>query len=417
MKVALIIEHFDAQRGGAERFAVWLAQALVKRGVEVHVVCHDAKNRINRYRSAHQGASHDAGASARSLATEEALPAGVQVHRVKSIKLSTGMGFRMFGQRVRTWCRRHPMNVVHSISAAYAGDVYHPEAGVYIGLQEAAIASRETRGGGVLKRFLLQLPGKARTLLALEQRAVQSPEEGGAAKIICISEMVREEFVQHYGVSPTRLVRLDNPRVEALPDLARVPEQRAWFRAHYGFKPGDRVAAFVGHDFRRKGLKYAIETIGRCGEPWKLLVVGLGKMRRYVELAEELGLESRVKFVGPTREMAAVYAASDALLFPTFYDSFGFVAMEALSYGLPVISTRKLGCYPIVPANCVGTIVESPRDVTAMAAALDALPAAGPEKESLGARARAAGVGLTEDDFVAKLLDLYKAFMLEKQGR
>ena len=56
MKVALIIEHFDATRGAAEHLAVWVANALAKGGHEVHVVCHDVTSRINRYRQATQRA-------------------------------------------------------------------------------------------------------------------------------------------------------------------------------------------------------------------------------------------------------------------------------------------------------------------------------------------------------------------------
>ena len=60
-------------------------------------------------------------------------------------------------------------------------------------------------------------------------------------------------------------------------------------------------------------------------------MVGLGKCREYIEHAQRLGISDRVKFVGPTRDMNQVYAASDALLLPTFYDSFGFVGIEALN--------------------------------------------------------------------------------------
>ena len=55
MKIALIIEHFDAGRtqgAGAERLVVWLARELASAGHDVHVICHDKLARINRYRQA-----------------------------------------------------------------------------------------------------------------------------------------------------------------------------------------------------------------------------------------------------------------------------------------------------------------------------------------------------------------------------
>ncbi|MEI8197350.1 MAG: glycosyltransferase family 4 protein [Phycisphaerae bacterium] len=431
MRIALVIEHFDALRGGAERFAVWLAGELARRGLHVDVLCHDARARYNPNRAAHQGASHDAGRSAAAKAPEYAPPPdGVTVHRLPGAKLSSGIGFRQFGRKVEQWCRRQQPDVVHSISVAYAGDLYHSEAGVYAGIQEAAVASRMTSSGAAFKRLLLSLPGKARTLLALERAATEpwNPHAhgsrangksqagaGGAWRLVCISPMMEEEFQHYYGVAAERLVRLDNPRLEPLPDLAGVPALREAFRGHYKLGPQDRVAAFVGHDFRRKGLRWAIEAVAQSQTKWKLLVVGLGKVREYVELVEDRGLQDRVHFVGPTQEMDQVYAASDALIIPTFYDSFGFVAVEAMSYGLPVIATRKLGCYRLITDNQVGTIVNSPRDVAAMAAALDALPAAGPERSALARRAIAAAGGVSAEAFLERLLALYDACLVQKK--
>lgn len=437
MKIALVIEHFDALRGGAERFAVWLAGELARRGVQVEVLCHDARARYNPNRAAHQGASHDAGRSAAARVPEYAPPPeGVTVHRLPGPKLSSGLGFRQFGRKVEQWCRRHEPEVVHSISVAYAGDIYHSEAGVYAGIQEAAVASRMTPSGAALKRLLLSLPGKARTLLALERAATLpwQPQglnlkgqgggsrgraaRGGAWRLVCISPMMEEEFQHYYGVPAERLVRLDNPRLDPLPDLEGVPTLRESFRGHYKYTPQDRVAAFVGHDFRRKGLRWAIEAVAQSRQHWKLLVVGLGKVREYVELVEDRGLQDRVHFVGPTQEMDQVYAASDALIIPTFYDSFGFVAVEALAYGLPVIATRTLGCYRLITDHQVGTIVDSPRDVAQMAAALDALPVDGPARTALAGRARAAaaGGGGSAEAFLERLLALYDACLAEKRN-
>lgn len=427
MKVALVIEHFDALRGGAERVTVWLAGELAKQGVEVHVVCHDARARYHERRSAHQGASHDAQLSARAHApAEEPPPDGVTVHRLPGTKLSTGLGFRRFGKRVEKWCRVHKPDVVHSASVAFAGDIYHSAAGVYAGIQQAAVASRVTKSSAAWKQVLLKLSGKARTLLDLETTATAPylPQRGkakrhGAWRLICISPMIWEEYQKYYGVAAEQMVMLENPRLDPLPDLSRLPELRQEFRSHYGLSPEARVAVFVGHDFRRKGLRWAIEALAQAREPWHLLVVGLGKAREYIDLVKARGLEGRVKFVGPTKQMAQVYAASDALLFPTFYDSFGLVAVEALSYGLPVISTRTLGCYRIISENQVGTIVESPRDVTGMAQALDQLPPLHDAAyATLAVRARTVAAGtLSPEDFMVRLLKLYAECCSEKKAR
>jgi len=426
MKIALVIEHFDATRGAAEHLAVWLANALARRGHEVHVVCHDVSSRINRYRQATLRASHDADLSFRAHPPAEVAHDGIHLHKLKGMRVNTGFGFRRFGRRARQWCNKFKPDVVHSLTVAFPGDVYQPCAGVYAAMQNQAAASRATETGATLKRMLLRLSGKQRTLLALENRAalanaIRRPRE--PRRIICQCTMMMEQFQQHYGVGPPRIVHLTTPQMDIPGSPGRMwspekaAEERAWFRGHFRLAENDRVALFVGHDFRRKGLRYAIEAIARSQKNWKLLVVGLGKAREYVELADLLGIgdqnepgKARVLFVGPTREMERVYAAADALLLPTFYDPFGLVGIEALAHGLPVISTAFLGSKDLVLAHDVGAIVASPKAVDDMARALDALPDCGtPAHDALVARARKSVAEQSADEYLTALLGLYEA--------
>jgi len=436
MKIALVIEHFDATRGGAEHLAVWVANELAKRGHEVHVVCHDVTSRVNRYRQATQRASHDADASFRAhppAPPAEAPRAGLHVHTLKGMPANSAIGMRRFGMRARQWCAKHRPDVVHSLTVALPGDIYHPYAGVYAAMQQQAAASRHTGARATLKRVMLRLPGKQRTLVALERAAVQGRGRNGrgaAKRVISLCPMVTRQYLEQYGAGANgggKIVELPTPRMEMNGTRSITAEEaarlRAWFRGNYKIGEKDRVAIFVGHDFRRKGLRQAIEAIARTKTAWKLLVVGLGKAREYVELADSLGigdanaagaLGRRVLFVGPTREMASVYAAADALLLPTFYDPSGLVVLEAFGYGLPVVSTEFLGASELVKGADAGTIVASPRDIDALAAALDALPAAGTAaQQAMAQRARAASDGTSPAAYIDALLELYQQVRAE----
>ena len=413
LTVALIIEHFDATRGGAEYLTVWLAGELAKAGLEVHVVCHDVASRINRYRAATQRASHDADRSHQAQSVEQEIPAGVHIHTLRGIKLNTALGFRSFGRRARRWCQEHKPDVVHSMTVAFAGDLYHPHAGIYERIQSQAVASRQTAASARFKRLMLQLSPKQQTLLALERRAVSLPPEG-AGKFVSICQMMTQQLRDVYNVGSERVVLLENPRMNALPDAGQAAADRAWFRGHYHLAEPDRVALFVGHDFRRKGLRFAIEAVA-AAPGWKLLVVGLGKVREFVEQVENAGLTERIKFIGPTRQMNQVYAAGDALILPTFYDSFGLVVVEALAHGLPVISTEFLGAADLVRRNHVGTIVPGPRDVLAMTAALTGLPTDMAQRAAFAARARRAAEGMPPEKYVRDVIGLYESFVAEKR--
>jgi UDP-glucose:(heptosyl)LPS alpha-1,3-glucosyltransferase len=416
MKIALIIEHFDATRGGAEHFTVWLAHELAARHHEVHIVCHDVAPRVNKYRQATQRASHDADRSHQAHPPEEPTHDGIHIHRIRGMKLNSGLGFRLFGQRARRWCALHKPDIAHSMTVAYPADIYQPHAGVYASIQAQAVASRATGAQAKWKQLMQSLSVKQRTLLTLERRAVTSlGHPGGPARILSLCRMMTDQLQKTYAIPTANIIELPNPRMETPPvlDPATHIEQRHWFRGLYKLTPTDKVAVFVGHDFRRKGLRYAIDTLAKTPD-WKLLVVGLGKAREYVELANALNLgdaspHPRILFVGPTKQMDPVYAAADALLLPTFYDSFGLVVLEALAHGLPVISTEFLGAAYIVKQHHVGTIVPTPRDTDAMAAALTALPTpASPEGLALAARARTASAGMLPADYLDKLLALYQ---------
>jgi UDP-glucose:(heptosyl)LPS alpha-1,3-glucosyltransferase len=422
MKIALIIEHFDATRGGAEHFTVWLAKELAARGEEVHVVCHDVAAKVNRYRQATQRASHDADRSHQAHPAEEVGHDGIHIHQVRGMKLNSGFGFRMFGRRARRWCRENRPDVVHSMTVAFAADIYHPHAGIYAAMQEQAVASRATVTSAKFKQLMLHLSGKQRTLLALERRAVEAGSflSGGPKRIISLCAMMTQELKEWYSVDLSRVVELPNPRMTPMSalDPVQVKEWRGWFRGHYRLGERDKVAVFVGHDFRRKGLRYAIEAVARTKD-WKLVVVGLGKAREYVELADLLGVgdeaaaakgvSPRVLFVGPTKEMEKVYAASDALILPTFYDSFGLVVLEALSHGLPVVSTEFLGAGYLVKGHDAGVIVGSPKDVAGMAAALEGFPAAeSVEGLALAGRARQASAGMLGGEYMDRMMEWYR---------
>ncbi len=439
MNVALIIEHFDPSRGGAQRLAVWIASELSRAGHEVHVVCHDYSSRTNRYRQATLRASHDADAS--HLAAPPPPPAppashdGLHVHLLRGMQLSTPLGLRLFGARARQWVRRHSPDVVHSFTVAFPGDIYHAYSGVYAAMQEQAAHSRPTPTSAVFRRLRQRLPGKQRTLLALERRALfASPPHRftGARHIIAASPLAAGELRQlseaiNHNLPGPRITEIPTPRLafDAPPPAADRHHQdpRHWLRAHYRLTDHDRLAIFVGHDFHRLGLRFAIEAIAKTQTRWNLLVVGMGKMREYVELAETLHLglspggenTGRVLFTGPTRELATVYSAADALLLPAFYEPAGASVLDALASGLPVISTKFLAIHDLVESHHAGTIVPSPRDVSLIAGALDRLPLRGSvEERALARRARSAAETHTPAAFMEAILKLYHQVHLEK---
>ncbi|MET0299324.1 MAG: N-acetyl-alpha-D-glucosaminyl L-malate synthase BshA [Flavitalea sp.] len=78
--------------------------------------------------------------------------------------------------------------------------------------------------------------------------------------------------------------------------------------------------------------------------PAKLLFVGDGPERPAAErLSRELGIFEEIRFVGKQEQIEEILAISDLFLLTSDYESFGLAALEAMSAGVPVISTNAGG--------------------------------------------------------------------------
>jgi N-acetyl-alpha-D-glucosaminyl L-malate synthase BshA len=78
--------------------------------------------------------------------------------------------------------------------------------------------------------------------------------------------------------------------------------------------------------------------------PARLLMVGDGPERERAEkIARRLGIEERVVFLGNSNEIEKILCFSDLFLLPSEKESFGLSALEAMSFGVPVISTNTGG--------------------------------------------------------------------------
>lgn len=130
-------------------------------------------------------------------------------------------------------------------------------------------------------------------------------------------------------------------------------------RAAYGLGDDDRVALFIGHDLPRKGIKHAIAALVHAPEVLLLVVGGVTPtIDAAKELAERLGVAARTLFVGPRDDVDQFFAVADMFVFPSGYETFGLVLLEALACGVPVVATR-VGCAPDVVVDGVnGFLVE-----------------------------------------------------------
>ena len=133
------------------------------------------------------------------------------------------------------------------------------------------------------------------------------------------------------------------------------------------------MIAFVGNDYEKKGLPTLLQALKTLPEHVNLAVVGnQAQMPVYQKLANQLGLESRVRFLGAVADVSNVYQAADCLAHPTREDTFAMVVLEALSYGLPTVvsQARYCGIAGLLTDGQNALMLDDPKDAAALAALL-----------------------------------------------
>lgn len=173
----------------------------------------------------------------------------------------------------------------------------------------------------------------------VELRAAQT-----ADMVVTVSNAMKEELiglgfpsekirVVYNGVDPQKysIEEVSNEKVQAV-------------RQQYGLKDNDVMLLFLGRLVWVKGVDKLIAAMPHVLQKIpnaKLVIVGIGDMREYLErMVQNLKLQDIVKFrfeFIPEEERIAHYAACDVATFPSVYEPFGIVALEAMSMQKPVV--------------------------------------------------------------------------------
>ena len=158
-----------------------------------------------------------------------------------------------------------------------------------------------------------------------------------------------------------------------------------------GKKPSSLIV--VGGHSPIKGLTHLLGAIRllRNERDLKLTVVGGSPDGKYsLGLVREYGLEDVVTFTGRIshEELVRCYSASEVAVVPSLYEGFGFPAAEAMSCGVPVISTTAGALPEVVGPDGEAGMLVPPGDADALAAAISRLLADDLLRKKMGEAAR-----------------------------
>jgi glycosyltransferase involved in cell wall biosynthesis len=167
-------------------------------------------------------------------------------------------------------------------------------------------------------------------------------------KLIAVSDFTRRELKKHYKIREDK-IRVIHNGVDTV--KFQPAADRRKIREELGFNPDDITILSVGRLYARKGLFTLIESMPEVIRRFpnsKFIISGKGQsneMKKLIAHAERLNVEGNIIFTGyfPDKKLPKLYQAADVFAFSTFYEHHPFAVLEALSTGLPVVTTKVGG--------------------------------------------------------------------------
>jgi len=187
---------------------------------------------------------------------------------------------------------------------------------------------------------------------ALQKNAVSQARYRAVERFVANSKDVAQSLINS-GIATER-ISIVNEGVEIFP--LRTPEQRTSARTHWGVRESEFLFGCVSVFVPEKGQRHLLEALPlvRASHPEvRLLLAGDGPCRAELEaLAKRHGQAEVVFFPGFVKDVAQVYAALDAFVFPSEFEGLGTALQTAMAAGLPCISTKR---------GALGEVVDSER--------------------------------------------------------
>ncbi|KHD23456.1 group 1 glycosyl transferase [Vibrio caribbeanicus] len=314
MKIALVhMRH--AETGGTELFLNQLSRYLAEKGEEVTIICRT-----------HVAPSHP----------------NIKFVKLNSFTIGKAHRIWKFAKDVEKHITQNQYDFVYGLGKTWTHDMLRIGGGTHVHFVES------------MKKGKLKL--KDRAAIAIERKAMA---KGAYKHVVANSHKSAQEIHEAYQVPKEKISVIHNFVDTTRFDKERVIERSKQLEKEIGLERSKPVYLFLGSGYERKGLKKAIKALSMLEFKATLLIVGRENHEAdYKSYAEELGVLAQCKFLGVQSEAELFFAMADCYVLPTLYEPFGFTAIEALSCGIPVITTENCGAKEVLRPE-VSTVVSS----------------------------------------------------------
>jgi glycosyltransferase involved in cell wall biosynthesis len=229
-----------------------------------------------------------------------------------------------------------------------------------------------------------------------------------AQRIVAVSEMTRQKLLEE-GIKANRIVVIQN-------GIAPVPLEgvnKSEVRKEAGMGEDDLVLLAVGRLVYSKAHRVLIAAMPVVLQKFpnaKVGICGDGVLRADLEAQiQSLGLSDSVKLLGESDHVAKFLASADVFVLPSLWEGLSIALLEAMSAGLPIISTKVEGVTEVIVEGGNGLLVPI-ENTDALADAIIRLLADPQLRRKMGAAAKAQVLDFYTVD---RMCEQYLAMMLK----
>ena len=233
------------------------------------------------------------------------------------------------------------------------------------------------------------------------------------ADLVLAGSSAAEREVRDAGVRRAAIV----PNFVVVPTEAELAQDADSVRAELGVPPAAFLAGVLGRVHPGKGQHIfvaALADLVRRGIEVRGVIVGEGPHREYLqELAGRLGVADILTLTGHVADPGRYLRAADAIVVPSLKDSLPLVAMEAMSFGRPVVASRA-GDLPVLLNEGEFGLLFPVGDAAALSSSLARLAKDPDLRRELGAKGRQRVVEAHSAETITRRLEAQYADVLRR---
>lgn len=237
---------------------------------------------------------------------------------------------------------------------------------------EAAVTLQDELGIPMMTTIHATERGRWQGTLANEHSLhIDTIERGlvsNAQRVVVCSHYMAEQVVSYFS-APTSKIDVVPNAVYVRPGPFAHHGERQAFRRRFA-ADNEHLAFFIGRLVYEKGVHILLDAWAQVLQhvPGRLVIAGVGpNSDDYLAQVDALGLNGRVVFTGQIsdEDRERLYHTADVAVFPSIYEPFGIVALEAMAAHCPVVVTQTGGLQEIVRPHETGIVV-APNHVDAL---------------------------------------------------